>query len=85
MAAVDDGGGSVSSNEFSEENTDYVGEPVMSGQDVLSETPDPGADDADADAGDSASEPHADADSSSSEQVAVEPSAPGPTADERLP
>jgi hypothetical protein len=69
----------VSSNEFSEENTDYVGEPVETGQDVLSETPDPGADD------DSASEPRTDADSSSSEQVGVEPSAPGPSAGEQIP
>ena len=60
------------SNEFSEENTDYVGEPVQSGEDVLSETPDAGA------GGE-------DRDSSGSEQVGVEPSAPGPRSDEQTP
>jgi hypothetical protein len=70
----------VSSNEFSEENTDYVGEPVMSGEDLLSETPDA-----------EASEPAQQAagggeqDSSGSEQVGVEPSAPGPRTDEQIP
>jgi hypothetical protein len=100
MAAVDDRGGSVSSNEFSEENTDYVGEPVQSGQDLLAETPDPGA----GEAGDremAASTPEAgkattgqlaaeaaggkDRDSSGSEQVGVEPSAPGPRPGEQIP
>ena len=90
----------MSSNEFSEENTDYVGEPVQSGEDLLSETPDrqagEGADRetaastreaGDATTGQVAAEAAGgdNRDSSSSEQVAVEPSAPGPRPDERLP
>jgi hypothetical protein len=63
------------SNEFSEENTDYVGEPVQSGEDLLSETPGAG------DTGDEGE----DRDSSGSEQVGVEPSAPGPRSDEKIP